>query len=176
MKVRLAQYEDAPVMAHVIVDTFLSSNRGILSDEALQRRKVEWTYEASARNWQRAITEIATGINPRECIYVAEDESGEIAGLAVGSPAPEATDAGEIGALYVRECNQRQGIGRALVQATAVHLARLGMTKLHIRTQAANSQSRRFYEKIGGIHDDYGDGELIVLVVYEWPDIQVLTL
>jgi GNAT superfamily N-acetyltransferase len=181
MKIRLARRDDAPGMARVIVDTFLSSNRGILSDEALRRRKKEWTYEVSARNWQRALAEIAGEIDSRECVYVAEDENGEIAGVSVGCPSADATESdaiGEVSALYVRERNQGQGVGRALVQATAAYLAQRGMTKLHIRTQAANSQSRGFYEKLGGemigTAEDDGDGELLLLVVYEWANIQTI--
>lgn len=180
MRIRLARHEDATAMAHVIVDTFLLSNRGILSDAALRRRKEEWTYEVSARNWQRALAEIANEVNPHDCIYVAEDQSGEIVGISVGCPSGDITgDIGEISALYVRESSQRQGVGRALLLATATHLAGLGMTKLHIRTQIANSQSRHFYEKLGGemigTAADDGDGELLPLAIYEWANIQVLT-
>jgi ribosomal protein S18 acetylase RimI-like enzyme len=181
MKIRHARFEDAPAVARVLVDTFMESNRGILSEEAWQRRKRDWTYEVSARNWESAITEITNGSDPYSCLYVAEDDAGEIVGMAYGCPAKEGTpplDTGEVSVLYVLESYQRQGIGRALTQVTAAHLARLGMTKLHICTPAANAPGRVFYEKIGGVvvgeRDDYEDGELTKLVVYEWADIQQL--
>jgi hypothetical protein len=50
------------------------------------------------------------------------------------------------------------------------------MTKLHIATQAANVEGRRFYERIGGrvmgtrMVDEEGD--LLQLVIFEWADIQ----
>lgn len=185
MKIRLATVDDARGMARVIVDTFLAANRGVLSEEAWQRRKAEWTHEVSARNWESAINGIADSSSPTECIYVAEDETGEIVGVAMGCPSPDENDPkdigpkniGEVNLLYVSESHQKQGIGRALVQATAAHLARSGMTKLHIATAEANTEGRIFYERIGGrivgTRQDFGDGEPLPLVVYEWPDIHI---
>ena len=179
MKIRPASYEDALPMARVIVDTFLSSNRGIMSEAAWLKRKQEWTYEVSAGNWAEAVEEIKSGKTPLCCLYVAEDERGEVVGLAYGCPSKDAADpkeVGEIDILYVRESHQRKGIGRALAQATAAHLARLGMTRLHICTPVENKEGRVFYDRLGGqvvsTRDDYEDGELCVLVVYEWPDMQ----
>jgi ribosomal protein S18 acetylase RimI-like enzyme len=186
MKIRLAQIEDAPEMARVIVDTFLATNRGVLSEQAWQRRKEEWTYEVSANNWRNAIDEIADGVEANSCIYVAEAETSEVVGLAMGCPVKEEAEAkavgstaiGEVDVLYVSQSHQRQGIGRALLQATAAHLARLGMTKLHICTPVANTEGRIFYDRLGGriigTRDDYSDGELIPLVIYEWENINAL--
>jgi ribosomal protein S18 acetylase RimI-like enzyme len=110
---------------------------------------------------------------------VAEDDNGEVIGLAMGaiSGDEEAGEIiGEVYALYVSEKSQRQGAGRTLVQATAAQLARWGMTKLQIATQAANGAGRHFYERIGGhvvgtrTIDEEGDE--LELVVYEWSDIQ----
>ncbi len=179
MKIRLAKVEDALGMARVIVDTFLSSNRGIMSEEALRKRKEEWTYVVSAGNWKKAIEGIADGAMPLSCLYVAEAETGEIVGLALGGPSKDENDpaeVGEIDVLYVSESYQRKGIGRALARAAAAHLARFGMTRLHICTPTANTEGRIFYDRIGGqvigTREDYEDGELIPLVVYEWPDMQ----
>lgn len=180
MKIRPANIEDALPMAHVIVDTFLAANQGLMSAQALQRRKEQWTYEASARDWQETMQAIAQGSSPYTCLFVAEDDGGEVIGFAMGcaskdKDAPQ--DVGEIDILYVRESHQRRGIGRALAQAAAAHLADVGMTKLHICTPEASTQARRFYDGLGGrviaTRDDYDDGELIVLVVYEWRDIRL---
>src|SRR5690349_3578129 len=122
MKIRLATVEDAPAMGEVIVSTFLASNQGILSERALQQRTQEWTPEVSARNWARAIHAIDEGEQLHSCIYVAEDETGEVVGLAMGELLGDeeaGEKIGEVHALYVSQKYQRQGYGRALVQATA---------------------------------------------------------
>jgi ribosomal protein S18 acetylase RimI-like enzyme len=182
MKIRPATVEDTPAMARVIVDTFLASNVGIMSEEAWQRRKQEWTYEVSAHSWQTTIEEMAQGICEFTCLLVAEDTEedtkGDVVGLALAGPSKDKDDpddVGEIDILYVREDKQRQGFGRALAQAAAVEMAAAGMTQLRICTPAANTQGRRFYDKLGGrvigTRDDYEEGELILLVVYAWDDM-----
>src|SRR5438093_688050 len=152
MVIRVARGEDAPAMARVIVDTFLSAHRGQLPEAALARRRQEWTYEISERSWTKLLDEIAAGTSPRECAYVAEGEGGEVVGLATGGPAeaefPE--NSGVIHALFVRESHQRRGLGRRLVQAVATQLADLGMATLVLHCWAANSPARRFYEALGG--------------------------
>lgn len=177
MLIRRARIDDAQGMARVIVDTFLQANQGVLSDEALQRRRQEWTYDVSARNWSETLRDIEDGADPSTCIYVAVD-GDEIVGLALGCPSEEGGAVGEVGVLYVRADYQRRGIGRRLVQAVAAHLARLGMPVLHIATALASAQSRRFYESLGGqligTREDHNDGEPLLLVVYEWQDTRPL--
>lgn len=184
MHIRPARIDDALGMAHVIVDAFLLANEGIMPEEALQRRRQEWTYDVSARAWEKTLREIDEGSAPDSCIYVAVEQgdgegSEEIAGLAYGIPsAAGGKGVGEVDVLYVRTDRQGQGIGRALVQVTAAHLARQGMSTLHIATPENSLASRRFYEALGGqlsgTRDDYDDGILIPLVVYAWPDTQAL--
>lgn len=190
MHIRPARLDDAPAMARVIVDTFMQTNQGIMSEEALRKRAQTWTYEVSAQNWRDTMLDIASGVTPLACLYVAVDESDEVVGFAWGYPVdPEqrqdvdgAAAAGpttaEIDVLYVRADHQGRGIGGALVQTVAADLAGKGMTSLHIATPAATPQSRRFYEALGGrvigTRQDHEDGEIVDLVVYGWPDIRTL--
>lgn len=180
MLIRPARIDDALGMAHVIVDTFLQANEGIMPEEALEKRRQEWTYEVSARNWERPLREIEEGRTPDSCIYVAVDDPlNEIVGLAMGTPsATGGAGVGEVDVLYVRADHQGQGIGRALVQAVAAYLAQRGITTLHIAALEASPPARRFYERLGGqligTRDDYDEGILIPLVVYAWPDTQAL--
>ena len=179
MMIRTAQMKDAPGMARVIVDTFLSAHQGMISEEEMRWRKEEWTYEVSARSWSESLREIADGTSPRSCIYVAVDDSGEVVGLADAGPVESAENTGEINILYVRESHQGQGIGRALVQAVAAHLAQMGMTTLHIGVLKANTPARGFYEALGGrvveerVFEEGGrfpePG-----VIYEWADTRLL--
>lgn len=183
MFIRPARVGDGLGMAHVIVDTFLLANEGIMPEETLAKRRQEWTYAVSARSWEELLRELSEGRSPRECVYVATEkgtngEADEVVGLAYGCPSASGDTIGEVDILYVRADHQGQGLGRALVQAVAAHLAQHGMTILHIATLETSPAARHFYESIGGQmvgtrqHDEYG--VLLPLVVYGWPDIQTL--
>jgi ribosomal protein S18 acetylase RimI-like enzyme len=159
MVVRIARVEDAPAMTRVNVDTSVPEHR-------------DWL-EESARNWARSLREIEDGTSPRNCIYIAEDETGEIVGFAIGGPtrmdAPAGT--GEVYNLGLEVSYQRRGLGRRLVQAVAAHLAQMGMPALIIGCLATNETGRRFYEALGGrvvgernVHEDGLE------VVYGWTD------
>jgi ribosomal protein S18 acetylase RimI-like enzyme len=180
MLVRIARMEDAPAMARVTVDTFLSAHQGQMPEAAWMQRKEEWTYEVSERSWARTLREIAEGARPEGCIYVALDEAGEVVGLAVGGPprADGPEDTGEIHMLYVRESHQGRGHGRRLVRAVAAHLAQRGKHALVIGCLAANAPARRFYEALGGGligEREYDEaGIMLPEVVYGWTDIRAL--
>lgn len=178
MIIHTAQVEDAPAMARVMVDTFLAAHRHQMPEAAWQKRQTEWTYEVSERSWARSLAAITDGNGEMGICYIAVTEAGEVVGLVWGYPLEGVPQTGEIGALYVREHYQGQGIGRRLVQTAAVRLARLGITALHIAVLAANTPARRFYEAIGGRVVDEREvdeeGFLLPAVVYGWPDIGVL--
>jgi ribosomal protein S18 acetylase RimI-like enzyme len=132
----------------------------------------------------RTLRDIVDGTEPRTCIYVAMGDEGDVVGVSMGEPtgypqfaeAPERT--GEIGCLYVLPEHERRGHGRRLIQATAAHLARQGMTALLIRCLKTNAPARGFYEAMGGHAvgevewEEYGHtGQE---VVYLWPDTRSL--
>jgi len=178
MTIRLAQVEDAPAMARVMVDTWLAAHRGQMPEEAWQKRRREWTYEVSEGGWREMLGEIAEGDNPGSCVYVALDETDTVVGLALGSPAESAGNTGEVNAIYVRPGHQGRGYGRGLLRAVAAHLAQAGMTGLIIGVLATNAPARRFYEALGGrlVGEREFDQEGVMLpeVVYGWTDMGVL--
>jgi len=180
MIIRAAREADAPVMGHIMVDTWLVAHRDQMPDAAWAKRAQEWTPEVSAQGWARILREIATDERSQDCIYIALDEGGEIVGLAMGGPADvEALpQTGAVYALYIATNHQGQGMGRRLVQAVAADLARKGMTALQIGCLATNAPARGFYEAIGGqvVAERLFDEEGVMLpeVVYAWPDIQAL--
>ncbi|MCE7983384.1 MAG: GNAT family N-acetyltransferase [Caldilinea sp. CFX5] len=177
MLIRPAQVKDAPAMGRVMVDTFLAAHREQMPEEAWQKRKAEWTYDVSAAGWARTITAINKG-DQTMCIYIVVTAVDEVVGLAMGQPAEGNAQTGEVVALYVRQQDQGQGIGRQLVQAVAAYLATTGIKSLHIAVLAANTPARRFYEAIGGrvvgerMFDE--EGFLLPEIVYGWPDLSVL--
>ena len=178
--IRLAKIADAPVMARVMVDTWLSAHRGQIPEGQWQRRHEEWTYTVSERGWRELLEEIEAGSNSQDCVYVAVTAEDEVVGVAVGCPAglDLLKNAAEVSAIYLRPAYQGQGVGRRLVQRVAAHQETLGRRALIISTLETNAPGRRFYEAIGGrvigTHEteDYGFKE--PQVVYGWEDIGAL--
>lgn len=184
MTVRIARFEDAPAMARVMVDTYGPGHRGQVPEEYLTQKYADWGYDVSQRAWERALREIEGDPGSRECVYVAVDDHGDVVGVCMGTPTeysqfaeePEAT--GEIGCLYVLPEHQGRGHGRRLVEATAAHLARHGMTALLIRCLETGAPARAFYEALGGQNVGHVDqeeyGHTIREVVYLWRDTRAL--
>jgi GNAT superfamily N-acetyltransferase len=168
-------------MGRMGTETWLSAHRDQMPEEVWKKRRDEWSEEVSARNWARTLQEIADDASPRECIYVAIDESsGEVVGIVMGQPAadPAPANTGEINVLYVRESHQGRGLGRRLVQAVAGYLRQFNLHALEIAVLTANAPARRFYEALGGQvvreaeFEDYG--YILPEVVYRWADTRAL--
>lgn len=180
MRVRTATLEDAPVLARVIVDSGRAAHRGQMPDESLFKQPLEEAYAESERNWRRSIKEMADDPQPQTCLYVTEDETGAVVGLAMGGPPKEELlpNSGEVYVLYVRLEEHGRGLGRALVQAVATYLAQMGMRTLLIGCLATNTPARRFYERLGGRvvaeREFDQDGVLLPEVVYGWRDLSGL--
>jgi GNAT superfamily N-acetyltransferase len=175
--VRGAVVADAPAMGRVIVESFLMANRGQIPEAAYQKRVAEWTPEASARGWERALARLADGNPDREVILVAEADDGDLVGLvSAGGAERDATGKiAEIGALYVLPSRQRQGIGRSLLRAAADKLAAVGFVELHVGALSVALSARAFYEATGGREIGQRtfneEGYLLPLTIYAWPDI-----
>jgi hypothetical protein len=111
IQIRLAQIKDAPAMARVGVDTWLSAHRGQVPEGQWQRRREEWTYAVSERGWREFLEEIDAGRNTQDCVYVAVANEDEVVGLAVGCPASLnlLKNAAEVSSVYLRPAYQGQG-------------------------------------------------------------------
>lgn len=180
MRVRAATLEDAPDLARVIVDSGRAAHRGQVPDESLFKDPLEEAYAESERNWRRSLQEIADDPQPEACLYVAEDGTGAVVGLAMGGPPKQEMlpNSGEVYVLYVRPKQQGRGYGRALVQTVTAHLMQRGRSALLIGCLATNLPARRFYERLGGRavaeREFDQDGVLLPEVVYGWRDLSGL--
>ena len=143
VQIRQAVYEDAEGIAYVHVNSWRTTYKGVVSDDYLNGL----TTETRKKNWQKNFHTI------NSCVFVAEDEHGEIVGFASGGP--EQTHhhkyyrTGEVYAIYLLESYQRKGIGKQLIKAILDHLDDLGLEQLLIWALKDNSY-RLFYEQIGG--------------------------
>jgi GNAT superfamily N-acetyltransferase len=180
LKVRAAVVDDAAAMGRVMVLAYLSAHRGQLPDAAWQKRVAEWTPDVSARAWARLLTERADGDHARVVLLVAEDDTGDLVALVLGTEVDDDASGltAKIDALYVLPDLQGQGIGRRLLQVAASELAALGFSTLHIGVLTANLPARRFYQAMGGhevgqrTFDE--EGYLLPETVYTWADIAAL--
>ena len=122
----------------------------------------------------------AKQIEREEYIYVAENDAGDIIGVAMGGPerSNHPLYTGEIYFLYLLPAYHRQGIGRQLTISVVERLVEHGMDSLLIRVLKANAPARRFYEALGGqlvLEEQIEDqGAVLDQVAYGWRDVSVL--
>ena len=144
--IRQATCEDAAAIARVHVASWLTTYRGLMPDAVLDGLSVE----RRQRQWEQWLC----GVETAPCIFVAEDEHGEVIGFASGGP-PQVSDEvpgydSELYTVYLLQTAQRQGAGRRLVAAVAEHLLAAGNHAMLLWVLGTNEPSRRFYERIGG--------------------------
>jgi len=166
VRVRRAVVDDADAIERVRTDTWRDAYRGLIPDSLLEGLG----YDATRR---RALM---SALPPHQFALVAEADDA-IVGFCVGgrSRPPEERFQGEVYAIYVLPEHHRRGIGRALLEAATKELADRGFGSMIIWVLRENAPSRRFYERMGGIHVRDEDRELEGLRItesgYGWEDI-----
>ena len=143
MRIRAAMVEDAAGIARVHIDSWRTTYAGIVPDAYL----AGLSYEAREARWEERLGDLPVD----DCVYIAVDEAGQIAGFAGGGPQRTALPgyAGELYAIYLLRVAQGQGLGRQLTSRVAAHLLRQGMRSMAVWVLTANP-SRGFYEALGG--------------------------
>jgi len=178
MRIREAELRDAAAMARVSVDSYRAAHHDQIPEESLMR----FTYEESERNWARTIHEFSESAEREEYIYVAEHDTGEIIGVAMGGPerSHHPLYTGEIYFLYLLPAYHRQGIGRQLTISVVKSLVEQGLHSLLIRVLEVNAPARRFYEALGGqlvpeVEEQIEErGAVLEQVAYGWRDVNEL--
>jgi ribosomal protein S18 acetylase RimI-like enzyme len=171
VKIRGAGPADVPGIARVHVDTWRTTYAGTVPADYLERL----SYGERERLWARVFEEPETTF-----VYVAEDDSGQIAGFASGGrntgddPAYE----GSLHAIYVLKEYEGRGLGRVLLLAVANRLARMCIPSMTLWVFAENGRARRFYEAMGGQLGTEQEFEIagatLKDVSYGWPDVTSL--
>lgn len=169
---RKAAPGDARGIAHVHVNSWRATYRGMVSDEFL----ADLSYESRERMWDRTLNSLDSGAS----IWVVEDGPGNIIGFAsAGASRPSNRDyTGELYAIYVLGSHHGRGLGRALVEAVAADLASQGVCSMFLWVLADNAPARRFYESLGGqaVYTraiEIG-GTMIDEIGYGWKDTAIL--
>lgn len=168
--VRVATAEDAAGIGRVHVDSWRTTYTGIISDATL----ANLSYEKSTERNRAFMTREEPGH-----YFVAEDETGQIVGFAMGGRARGENQGfdGELYGIYLLKEAQGQGTGRKLVKAMAAALAAEGANSMMVWVLADNP-SRRFYEALGAKYVREQEisigGQPLVEVAYGWDDIGCL--
>lgn len=173
MKIRSANIQDSWGIGHVQVDSYKTAYGGIFPPAYLEQFTVQ-EQEQDWRNWFSSIVD--------ELLFVAENQTGEIAGYALGRPSTSEVDAydSELVALHVAKAYRHRGIGRQLIAVTARGLEALGCRSLMLWTPESNA-ARTWYAKIGGkilAEKDWGGngfyGVEVKEIAFGWLDIRSL--
>lgn len=139
--IREARLEDAGSIAQVYIEGWRTTYPGIVPDEYLANMSLE----AHTKRWQDILS------SGDGYVFVAEDETGKIAGFIWGGDVRDKSDpafTGELHAIYVLKSYQGHDIGRRLVRTLAKQLLAVGIQSMIVWVLADNP-SRRFYGKLG---------------------------
>jgi len=142
--IREAGLEDASGIARVRVAGWQSTYLGIIPQNYLDSLSIE----EYVGHWQGILA--ANGRQGHT--YVAENETNEIIGFALGGGerSQDPVFKGELYALYILDAYQRFGIGRRLVFTIAGYLIREGINSM-LAWVLSDNPARAFYEALGGV-------------------------
>lgn len=166
VRVRRAVLDDADAIESVRTDTWRDTYRGLLPDSLLDRLGYDGTRRRA----------VMAAMPPEQFVLVAEDD-GAVVGFCIGGPSRSPNDPyrGEVYAIYVRPEHHGRGAGRALLEAAVMELLGRGFPSMIIWVLRENAPSRRFYERMGGVHVRDEDRELDGVRMnesgYGWEDI-----
>ena len=169
--IRQAKIEDAGPIARAHVESWRTTYDGIIPGDYIAK----FTSEERERVWRRILGDEAR----RECVCVAEDETGALVGFVSGGAERSGAKAfrGELYALYLLEPFQRRGIGRRLTAALARRLLGAGCDSMLVWVLAENP-SREFYAAIGGARVGEKPAQIagaeLTEIAYGWKDIRRL--
>lgn len=148
MQVRPANIEDVSAVAEISVRSWRKGYAGQVAQSYLDGLTVERRAQSVARMLQRSRW-------PERAFLVAEVTAGPVVGFANVRPNEDddVRGLGEVQALYVDPAWWRQGVGRALLQASLGLLRTAGHTEAVLWVLVSNEGARRFYSVQGWATD-----------------------
>src|SRR5579859_6248223 len=165
--IRKAEPTDAAGIAHVHVQSWRTTYRGIVPDAYLDALD-----EADrTQMWQELLTDDFD-------TFVAERE-GQIVGFIMGGKCRDRAQQcdGELYAVYLLEEVQRARIGRDLVRELAHALRRRGLRKMGVWVLAKNP-AKAFYTRLGAnfmrAKEIEIGGAVLMEHAYMWADLETL--
>ena len=163
--IRLAETRDAAAIAHVHVQSWVTTYKGIVPEQYL----ASLNETERVPLWQEWLTRDIS-------VFVSEVE-GRIVGFAGGGPIrePLATYDAELYTIYLLQEVQGRGIGKDLLSAVAEALVAKDHTSMVVWVLEQNP-AVRFYEKTGAEHLTSKQVEIGGISLTElalgWPDLR----
>lgn len=171
-QVRESRLEDAAAIAHVHIESWRTTYKGIVPDAFL----ATLSYEQRTETWKQWLS----SSNPYIFMYVAIDDLERIVGFVSGGKPQQADESeynGELYAIYLLKEYQGRGLGHMLVQQLVESMVQAGMDTMFLWVLKDNS-ARRFYESLGGqlirTQPITIGGAVLEEVAYGWKDIRTL--
>jgi GNAT superfamily N-acetyltransferase len=165
---RVATPNDAPGIAKVYIDTWLSTYAGIIPDHIL----LAMSHDGETAAWRRSLARTDDG----SVVIVAEDNAEGIVAFGSGGRA-RGTDLpyeGEVHTLYVTPDFQGRGLGRQLLGSLFSGLVSAGHRSGLIWVLAENP-ARFFYQAMGGswvaVRNERFRGVSLAEMAFGWPDL-----
>ncbi len=147
---RPATRDDAAAIASLHAASWRASYQGILPDDYLR----DEVGAERAAYWHDALQAGKYG-----CIWLALADRQPVAFIAVQYAADPDYDA-VIENLHVLPGHKSRGLGRRLIARAVETLEQEEMTSVSLRVFDDNTAAIAFYERLGGITDDYGTDRL----------------
>jgi GNAT superfamily N-acetyltransferase len=140
VKIRRGNETDLTAISHVLVDSWRTTFRGLVSDRFLDNM----SYAQQRDRHLRYMLNQMVSYSVAEC-----GQTGAVIGFVSGGPIRdrEFPYASELYAIYIRQEFQGCGIGRRLFCALVDQLFRSGLTSMMVWALGPNHS---FYERMGG--------------------------
>ena len=135
------QYEDAEAVTDVLINTWKTAYRGIVSDDCLDNLDRESLTERRRKQYKDYIVAVLDERVVGYCWYVNDN--------SFSKDTPEIDC--EIVAIYVLPEYEGRGVGRKMFSYAAEDLRNQKRSKMVIWCLKENDSGRKFYEKMGGV-------------------------
>jgi ribosomal protein S18 acetylase RimI-like enzyme len=175
MSIRPATVEDARGIAEVHVSSWHSTYTGLVPQDSIAVR----TVERRLAFWSQMLSRPE---GPTATFVSVDDKTGKIVGFAQASHGNNHLPGydGEITSLYLLESHQRQGRGRQLVHASAIHLQSMGCQTVMLWVLVGNDSALAFYKSLGGVIVNERVEKLVDAELHEyaigWTSVEMLKL
>lgn len=138
--IRRMTIEDAEAVTDVLIDTWKTAYRGIVSDHVLDHQDREMLIGRRKKQYKDYIVAEVNGRVVGYCWYVNDNSFSE-----------DRSDIDcEIVAIYVLPETERRGVGRKMFSYAVDDLRKQNREKMVIWCLKENYSGRAFYEKMGG--------------------------